>query len=140
MGRLGAPSSLRCLSNIAFYVGMGSLLTHEIDAIPNHEWRGLPLLRALPDETGMVVFIAAHVPIFAVLIALVASSNARRRELSRLGIGVFLLVHGLLHALSMGQATYEFSSTLSNVLIFGGSACGALYLLLEAKRKSAAPG
>ena len=29
---------------MAFYLGLGSLFTHEIDAIPNHEWRGLPLL------------------------------------------------------------------------------------------------
>ena len=114
---------------------MGSLFTHELDAIPNHEWRGIPLLQTLPDESAMVVFIAAHVPLFAVLIALVASSNTRIRALSRLGIAVFLLVHGLLHMLSMGQATYEFSSTLSNVLIFGGSSLGALYLVLEAKAK-----
>ena len=124
--------------DIAFYLGMGSLFTHELDAIPNHEWRGMPLLQSLPDESAMVVFIAAHVPLFAVLIALVASSNARIRALSRLGIAVFLLVHGLLHILSMGQATYEFSSTLSNLLIFGGSSFGALYLALEAKAKLAA--
>jgi hypothetical protein len=121
------------MKDIAFYLGMGSLFTHELDAIPNHEWRGLPLLQALPDETAMVIFIAAHVPAFAILIALVASSNAGRRRISRLGISAFLVVHGLLHALSMGQASYEFSSTLSNLLIFGGAAFGALYLLLEAR-------
>ena len=120
------------MRDIAFYLGLGALCTHELDAVPNHEWRGMPLLGALPDETAMVVFIAAHVPLFAVLIALVASSNARTRMLSRRGVGVFLLVHGLVHALSMGQPTYEFSSTLSNLLIFGGAAFGGLYLLLEA--------
>ena len=118
------------MRNIAFYLGMGSLFAHELDAIPNHEWRGLPLLQALPDETAMVVFIAAHVPAFAVLIALVASSSARTRGLTRIGISVFLVFHGFLHALSMEQATYEFSSLLSNLLIFGGAALGALYLLL----------
>lgn len=123
----------------AFYLGMGSLFTHELDAIPNHEWRGLPLLRALPDEVAMEVFTAAHVPLFAVLIALVASPNLRVRTLSRLGVAVFLLVHGLLHGLSIGNPTYEFSSTLSHLLIFGGAAFGAVYLALEAKRKPTAP-
>ncbi len=127
------------MRDIAFYLGIGSLFTHELDAVPNHEWRALPLLEALPDETAMIVFIGAHVPLFAVVIALVASSNARTRTLSRLSICAFLLVHGLAHALSIGQATYEFSSTLSNLLIFGGSAFGALYLLLEAKQRFAAP-
>jgi len=123
------------MRDIAFYLGIASLFTHELDAVPNHEWRALPLIRALPDETGMIVFIAAHVPLFALLIGLVASSNARVRLFSRLGVSAFLVVHGLLHALSIGQATYEFSSTLSNVLIFGGSAFGAIYLLLEAREQ-----
>jgi Family of unknown function (DUF6713) len=120
------------MRDIAFYLGMASLFTHELDAVPNHEWRGMPLLTTLPDETGMLVFITAHVPLFAILIALVASANPRTRALSRLGLGGFLLVHGLLHASSMGQPAYEFSSTLSSLLIFGGSAFGGLYLVLEA--------
>jgi len=132
------PESTAMWRDIVLYLGMGSLFTHELDAVPNHEWRGLPLLQSLPDETAMVVFIAAHVPLFAVLIALVASTHARVRALSRLGVAVFLLVHGLMHVLSMGEATYEFSSTLSSLLIFGGSAFGALYLALEAKGEVAA--
>jgi hypothetical protein len=122
---------MRRIKDLAFYFGISFLFTHELDAVPNHEWRGLPLLRALPDDTGMVVFVAAHVPLFAALIALVASPSHRLRTWSRLGVSAFLVVHGLLHASSMGQPTYEFSSTLSNLLIFGGSAFGALYLILK---------
>jgi hypothetical protein len=81
-----------------------------------------------------MVFIAGHLPLFAVLTALIASQNARTRAVSRLGLGAFLLVHGLLHALSAGRPAYEFSSGLSSLLIFGGAAFGALYLLLEARR------
>lgn len=121
------------MKDIAFYLGLGTLFTHELDAVPNHEWRGLPLLQGLPDETAMAVFVAAHVPLFAILIALVASTRPQVRHLSRLAIAVFLLLHGVLHAMSIGQAHYEFSSTLSNILIFGGSALGAAYLLLDAK-------
>ena len=132
-------SILRRMRDIAFYLGLGSLFTHEIDAIPNHEWRGLPLLGTLPDETGMLVFIAAHVPLFAVLIALVASKDERIRRFSRLGISVFLVVHALLHALSAGESTYEFSSRLSHFLIFGGAVLGALYLVLSLKRENLRP-
>jgi hypothetical protein len=127
------------MRDLAFYLGLGSLFTHELDAVPNHEWRGLPLIGTLPDETGMLVFIAAHVPLFAVLIALVASKDERIRGLSRLGISAFLVVHGLLHALSTGEPTYEFSSRLSHLLIFGGAALGALYLVLSLKREGLAP-
>lgn len=127
---------LRHITDIAFALGIACLFTHELDAVPNHEWRGLPLLGALPDETGMAVFIAAHVPLFAVLIALVASLEPRTRALSRLGIAAFLLVHGLLHTLSSGRPDYEFASALSHALILGGAAFGALYLALEGKRRA----
>lgn len=130
---------MRWMRDIAFYLGLGFLFTHELDAVPNHEWRGLPLLGTLPDEAGMLWFIAAHVPLFAVLVALVASTNERIRALSRFGIAVFLVAHGLLHALSAGDPTYEFSSNLSRLLIFGGSGFGALYLILSVKRGGVAP-
>ncbi len=127
---------MRLATDTVFYLGMGALFTHELDAIPNHEWRGMPFLQSLPDELGMLVFVVAHIPLFAVLIALVASANTRTRTLSRIGIAAFLLIHGSLHVLSMGRATYEFSSTLSSILIFGGAALGALYLVLEARGRS----
>ena len=128
---------MRRLRDAVFFLGMGTLFTHELDAVPNHEWRGLPFLQAMPDELAMPVFVIAHVPLFAVLIALVASADARIRTLSRIGIAGFLLVHGLLHGLSMGQETYEFSSPLSNVLIFGAAGLGAIYLALAAHDRSA---
>jgi hypothetical protein len=124
------------LRDIVFHLGLGLLFTHELDAVPNREWRGLPLLGALPDETGMWVFIAVHVPLFAVVIALVASENERVRAVSRLAIAGFLVAHGVLHVLSAGEPTYEFSSALSRSLIFGGAASGALYLALSTRREA----
>ena len=116
------------MREIVFYLGMGTLFTHELDAMANHEWRVLPMVRMLPNDMGMIVFVIAHVPIFAVLIALVASSNDRTRARSRLVISGFLVLHGLVHALYMNHPNYEFSSILSNTLIFGGAAFGAVYL------------
>jgi hypothetical protein len=122
------------IRDVAFYLGVGSLFAHELDAVPNHEWRGLPLVGALSDDTAMAVFIAAHVPLFAILIALIASENARIRMASRYVIAIFLLVHGFLHLLSSGEPTYEFSSTLSHLLIFSAAAFGALYLVLSMRQ------
>jgi len=126
------------MKEIIFYLGMGTLFTHELDAIQNHEWRVLPLVRMLPDDLGMIIFIVAHIPIFAFLIALVSSSNDRTRTKSRLVISGFLVLHGLIHALFMGHPSYEFSSLLSNSLIFGGAAFGAVYLGLQIRWKNEA--
>ena len=119
------------IKNIIFYIGMSTLFTHELDALINHEWRLLPLIGWLSDEYGEMIFIFIHIPLFAILIALVASSNDKIRTRSRVGISVFLVIHGLLHVLFMGNVSYEFASTLSNVLIFGGAIFGAVFLLLD---------
>ncbi len=123
------------MKNLIFYLGIGTLLTHELDAMPNHEWRVLPLTSWLSDESGMLVFLVFHIPLFAVLIALVASTNNKIRSRSRMGVGIFLAGHGLLHLLFMGNINYQFTSMLSNSLIHGGAVLGILYLVLEIRSR-----
>lgn len=115
---------------ISFYLGLGLMFTHELDAMPNHEWRVLPLTAWLSDATGQFAFVVAHVPIFALAIAFVASLDPAVRSISRLLLAVLLIVHAVLHLLFSGSADYEFDSTLSSVLIFGAGLCGAVYLFL----------
>ena len=116
---------------VAFYLGLGALFTHELDAMTNHEWRVLPLVRLLPEDVGMNVFLWLHVPLFAGIVALVASRDARVRELTRAGIAAFLFVHGALHVLFRDDPAYEFATLASDALIFGGAALGLIYLVLD---------
>ncbi len=117
----------------SFYLGLGSLIAHELDSIPNHEWRVLPLIRALPDDIGRQLFIAAHVPIFAILIGMLASENPKIRKSSRIGISVFLVIHVLLHFLFKSHPDYEFSSLVSNLFIISAGIFGAVYLIFEGR-------
>ena len=119
------------IRNLAFYLGLGLLFTHEMDAMQNHEWRVLPLLRSLPDAIGELVFLMAHVPIFALVIAFVASLNPRTRTLSQKIASGFLIVHAILHYLFSGHASYEFESLASSVLIYGAAVCGAAYFVAK---------
>jgi len=89
----------------------------------------MPILQSLPEQVGMNTFVLLHIPLFAVLIALVASSDERLRRLSRLGVSTFLLIHGGLHVLFANEPNYEFASTISNALIFGGALFGRLHLV-----------
>ncbi len=116
-----------------FYLGLSTLLTHELDAMSNHEWRVLPFIRELSDDIGMLVFVVLHFPILAGLLALVASSHPQTRALTRLGVSTFLVIHGLLHFLFIGNPYYEFSSLISEILIFGGASLGMIYLALVAR-------
>lgn len=117
------------MKSFTFYLGLALLFTHELDSMPNHEWRVLPVLSRLPDTVGEATFIIAHVPIFMVVIACVASLNRMVRARARSIASGFLIVHALLHFLFSGHAAYEFSSLLSSILIYGAAACGVGYFL-----------
>jgi hypothetical protein len=80
-----------------FYLGLATLFTHELDAVANHEWRIMPVLRSLPEEIAITAFVMLHVPMFAVLLVLVFSASDRIRRFSRIGVGAFLLAHAGLH-------------------------------------------
>ena len=120
----------RVSAHAVFYLGLGFLFTHELDAMTNHEWRILPGLAALPDSTGELAFVLAHVPLFAIVIAFVASLNRKVRGQARAVASGFLVLHALLHRLFSSQDAYEFTSTLSSFLIYGAAVCGAAYLLV----------
>lgn len=122
------------MKSTPFYLGLALLFTHEMDSMPNHEWRVLPLLRSLSDSAGETVFIAAHVPIFALTIACVASLNTRTRKLARDIACGFFIAHAVLHALYSAHPAYEFSSLLSSALIYGAAACGIVYFASSAFR------
>lgn len=121
------------MRDLLFYLGVGTLFTHELDAMPNHEWRVLPGLSQLPDEVGMLAFVVAHVPLFAVVIGLVGSLSPRTRRNARLAVATFLVVHAALHALFSGHPAYDFEGWLSNSLIYGAALFGLSFLVLEAR-------
>ena len=122
------------MKSYSFYLGLALLFTHELDSMPNHEWRVLPVLRSLSDSIGETVFIIAHIPIFALTIAYVASLNERTRKLARDIACGFFVVHAILHVLFSGHPDYEFDLPLSSVLIFGAAICGIVYFLSESIR------
>ena len=117
------------MKSISFYLGLALLFTHELDSMPNHEWRVLPLLRSLSESAGETVFVVAHIPIFALTIACVASLNTRTRKLARDIACGFFVVHAILHALFSGHPAYEFPTLLSSTLIYGAAACGVVYFV-----------
>ena len=117
------------MKSVAFYLGLALLFTHELDALPNHEWQVLPLLRDLTDSAGRDIFVIAHIPIFAVVVAFIASLNLKTRSIARDIASGFLIAHALLHFAFSGHAAYQFSSSLSSILIYGAALCGLLYFL-----------
>lgn len=123
--------SASALRSLLFYIGFALLIAHELDAVAQAEWRLLPLLDQLSDDTAYAAFVILHVPVLAVLMWLTAGPVSSVRWWSRFGIDSFLIVHAALHGLLSEHALYTFDSSLSTSLIFGGGAVGSLHLLLS---------
>jgi len=119
-----------------FYLGIGLFFTHELDAMLNHEWRVLPLTSWLSEDAGRTAFVLMHVPLFAVLIALISSNNETLRNRTWFWLSAFLAIHGVLHAAFTVHEQYEFGSLQSNVLIFGAAICGFLYIMIAKIKKT----
>ena len=122
-------SRLTPIADFAFYLGLALLFSHELDAMPNHEWRLLPILRSLPDAAGETAFMVAHIPIFAIVIGCIASLNVGTRSVARTLVSAFLVLHAGLHFLFSKNETYEFGSMASSLLIYGAAILGAAFLL-----------
>ena len=124
------------MKSIFFYLGLALLFTHELDAMPNHEWRVLPLLSGLRDSVGRATFVIAHVPIFGIVIAYIASLNLKVRSAARDIASGFLIAHALLHFAFSGHSAYEFGSSLSSILIYGAAGFGLLYFVVRWTERS----
>ncbi|MCP5368524.1 MAG: hypothetical protein H6906_13530 [Hyphomicrobiales bacterium] len=105
-----------------------------MDAVAEAEWRMLPLLNLLDDATARAVFIAAHVPLVALLLGLVGHRRAAVRLWSRAAVDAFLVIHAGLHWALSADPLYTFHAPLSEALIFGGALLGLAHLAVLARR------
>lgn len=124
---------------LVFYTGLAFLFTHELDAMPNHEWRVLPVTSFLSDSVGMNTFLIAHIPIFAVVIGCIASLNLKTRWTAQNIASGFLIAHAVLHFAFSGHSDYEFESVISSVLIYGAAVFGILFFVLKEAERSRNP-
>jgi hypothetical protein len=115
------------------------LFTHELDAMTQSEWRLLYVLRSLSDEHGRWWFVAIHIPLFWMLIALTHHASTHVQHASRIGVAVFCIIHALLHWRLASDPLSTFSSPLSWILILGAAALGTAYLGMAARTAKAHP-
>ncbi|MGD1912535.1 MAG: DUF6713 family protein [Rivularia sp. (in: cyanobacteria)] len=118
------------MKNLIFNLGFATILTHELDAMTQSEWKLLFILRNLPEETASVAFVVLHVPLIAALLWLTNNELKPIKNWSRIGLAAFLVIHSGLHKLLEDSPNYTFNSTLSLGLIYGGGLIGLLYLIL----------
>jgi hypothetical protein len=115
------------MQTLLFYLGFATLITHELDAMTQSEWRLLFILRRLPEEMASSTFVIAHIPLIAALLWLTHNESSPIQYWSRIAVATFLVVHAGLHKLLEHHPKYTFNSLLSHSLIYGGGLLGLLY-------------
>jgi hypothetical protein len=112
------------MTSFVFYLGVSFILLHEMDAVRCHEWRIFPGLSLLSDRLAFILFMLAHVPLFAWIIASIGNPSFRS------GFDIFLIIHLGLHLLFLGHPKNEFKDWISWVIISGAGVCGAIDFLI----------
>ncbi|MBV6627415.1 MAG: hypothetical protein KI793_31485 [Rivularia sp. (in: Bacteria)] len=118
------------MKNLIFNLGFATILTHELDAMTQSEWRLLFILRNLPEQSASDAFVILHVPLIAVLLWLTNNESEIIKNWSRIALSGFLVIHSGLHKLLENSPNYTFDSYLSLWLIYGGGFLGFVYLIL----------
>ncbi len=123
---------------LLYYLGVTSLLTHELDAVLNTEWRLLYVLRTLSDDVASLYFVAMHFVIIFAFFYFGHHQKSKVEEGFRGAVALFLIVHGILHFRLSDDPLYTFSGLSSNLYIYGASAFGLLFLLMQFNQKKTA--
>ncbi len=119
--------SLARAANLVFYVGMSLLVAHELDAVLQHEWRLLPVLSGLDEQTAASTFILIHIPALTILYWSAAHDRKQIREPVRLGVDGFLIAHALIHLAVQNHEAYTFHPPIETITVFGGGVAGLLH-------------
>lgn len=113
-----------------FYVGLSFILTHEMDAVKQREWRIFPLTAWLEEKPGYFIFTTLHIPLYVLLFWGLYGADGPNRGLIR-GIDIFLIVHVFLHLLFLKHSKNEFKSALSWIIIVGAGVAGIVDLIVS---------
>jgi hypothetical protein len=111
--------------DMLFLVAMAFLFVHELDAIQQHEWRFFFALLPVSDTTAYRIFIAAHVPLFVLIIWNMPSSSFQT------AFDLFLIFHAVLHWALRNHPKIKFNDRFSQFWIFGGALLGAIHLVMR---------
>jgi hypothetical protein len=119
------------MTDLIFLLGVSFLLTHEMDAVRRREWRLLPGLSRIADDTrAFQWFTVLHVPLYLVLLwAIMAGDETGPNGTAIVWLNGFFVVHAVAHVVLYRHPRNQFRGALSYVLIGGAGLCGAIGLL-----------
>ena len=125
--------------DLIFYSGLSLLLTHELDAIKQHEWRIFPGLSNFKESLSYHLFVALHLPLFILILWLLCHPSEHVRFWFQLSVDGFLIIHLGLHHFFKSHDKYEFTKPFSKIIINLMALVGLIHVILLFTNKTAQP-
>ena len=123
--------------DLFFYLSLALLLTHELDAIKQHEWRVFPGLTNLKDNLSYHLFIILHIPVFILILWCMCHPSEQVRFWFQISVDSFLIIHLGLHHLFKSHDKYEFTQQFSKIIINIAALTGLIHMILLFAEKNA---
>ena len=124
---------MKSLLNLSLLASVALLAVHEMDAMTHAEWRLLPILNKLQDQTARDAFVLLHIPLYVGLFwALFFASW--KRVAARVLSGV-MIVHAIAHFTLSGHELYTFAAPIETITVYGAALFALCYLLLSLKMR-----
>jgi hypothetical protein len=116
-------------NNIFFYLGLATIIVHEMDAVRCKEWRIFPGLSLLGDTWGLRIFLIAHIPLLYFLFwGLIMQIDSDGVKYS---LDIFFIIHVGLHLLFLRHKKNEFKDLISWIIILSAGMFGLLDILIK---------
>lgn len=122
---------MKTLLNLSLVVSLSLLAVHEMDAMTHAEWRLLPILSGLPDETARTAFVWLHIPLYVGLFW--ALFHASWRHIAGLAFSGAVILHAIIHFLLSGHTLYSFTPPIETITVYGAALSGLIYIALSIK-------
>ena len=115
--------------NILFALAFALLLTHEMDAIRNQEWKMFIGLKELPEETAYRIFLLLHLPLYLIILVLLTTDLV---GIGMIIVDVFLIFHTILHYFFRHHPENQLTNRLSKGIINAAGVAALLHFVIAA--------
>lgn len=115
--------------NLSLVITLALFAVHEMDAMTHAEWRLLPVLSGMDENSARDVFVLLHIPLFVGAFWAVFFATWKRRAAQILS-GLTIL-HAIVHFLLSGHTLYTFVAPIETITVYGAALSAAIYFALS---------
>jgi hypothetical protein len=116
------------METYVFTLAMSLLLLHEMDAIRLQEWKMFIILKNLHDETAYRIFLLAHLPLYMMVIFVIAIGGELAKIILYYVVDIFLVAHSIIHYGFRKNPDNGFVTTFSQATIYSMGILAVIHL------------